>query len=149
MRITLPLFFALATFSLDAAEQSGVNSGSTTVATQGIGGLLYCRYRPPGKPTTIECDVAVDGGTSAGVTAAIHAARMGRKTVLLSFNRHVGRMTSGGLTATGIGDKNSIGGLAQEFYGRINRIADFRPSEAESLMLKMVDEAGVTPIESK
>ena len=51
----------------------------------------------------IECDVAVYGGTPAGVTAAIQAARAGKKAVLLSFNQHVGGMTSGGLTATDLG----------------------------------------------
>jgi hypothetical protein len=97
----------------------------------------------PRKPKLIECDVAVYGGTPAGVTAAIQAARMGKKAVLLSFNRHVGGMTSGGLTATDIGNKASVGGLALEFYDRIGRISNFRPSEAESLFLKMLDEAGV------
>ena len=68
---------------------------------------------------------------------------MGKKAVLLSFNRHVGGMTSGGLTATDIGNRASIGGLALEFYTRIGKISNFRPSEAESLFLKMLDEAGV------
>jgi hypothetical protein len=63
--------------------------------------------------------------------------------VLLSFNKHVGGLTSGGLTATDIGKRESIGGLAKEFYTRINRISNFRPAEAESLFLKMLDEAGV------
>ena len=103
----------------------------------------YYRRVEPGKPKLIDCDVAVYGGTPAGVTAAIQAARMGKKPVLLSFDQHVGGMTSGGLTATDIGNRASIGGLAQEFYARIGRISNFRPSEAESLFLKMLDEAGV------
>jgi len=105
--------------------------------------LYYYRHAEPGTPTSIECDVAVYGGTPAGVTAAIQAARMGRRGVLLSFNRHVGGMTSGGLTATDIGNKESVGGLALEFYTRIDRIWDFRPSQAETLFLKMLQEAGV------
>jgi hypothetical protein len=52
-------------------------------------------------------------------------------------------MTSGGLTATDIGNKESIGGLALEFYSRLGKKRNFRPSEAESLFLKMLDEAGV------
>ena len=105
--------------------------------------LCYCRRVDPGKPRLVECDVAVYGGTPAGVTAAIQAARMGHKAVLLSFNRHVGGMTSGGLTATDIGNRASIGGLALEFYTRIGRLRSFRPSEAESLFLRMLAEAGV------
>ncbi len=103
-------------------------------------------YEPaePGQAKLIECDVAVYGGTPAGVTAAIQAAREGKSAVLLSFNQHVGGMTSGGLTATDLGRKDSIGGLALEFYNRIGKARDYRPGEAEALFRKMLDEAGVT-----
>jgi len=105
--------------------------------------LHYYRQVEQGKPTQIECDVAVYGDTPAGITAAIQAARMGQKVVLLSFNQHVGGLTAGGLTSTDVGNKDSIGGMALEFYNRMGRISNFRPSEAESLFLKMLDEAGV------
>ena len=105
--------------------------------------LYYYRSAAPGKSKTDEFEVAVYGGTPAGVTAAIQVARMGHKAVLISFDRHVGGMTSGGLTATDVGNKESIGGLAQEFYRRINRLLNFRASEAEELFLKMLAEAGV------
>ncbi len=108
------------------------------------GGPRYYRPAERGAPARVECDVLVYGGTPAGVTAAIEAARMGRKVVFASFNRHVGGMTSGGLTATDTGDKTTIGGMAREFYDRIGQIRDFRPSEAESLFVEMLDEAGVT-----
>jgi hypothetical protein len=108
-----------------------------------VNGLHYYRHVEPGQPKLIECDVAIYGGTPAGVTAAIQAGRMGRRVVLLSFNRHVGGMTSGGLTATDIGKRESVGGLAIEFYTRIGRVSQFRPSQAESLFLKMLHEAGV------
>jgi len=104
----------------------------------------YYRKVESGKSKLIECDVAVYGGTPAGVTAAIQAARMGKKAILISFNRHVGGMTSGGLTATDIGKKETVGGLALEFYDRIGRIRMFSPSEAETLYLKMLDEEGVS-----
>lgn len=102
----------------------------------------YYRQVKLGEPKLIECDVAVYGGTPAGVMAAVQAARDGKKAILLSFNRHVGGMTSGGLTATDIGKKESVGGLALEFYNSVGQIYNFRPSEAESLFLKMLDEAG-------
>lgn len=105
---------------------------------------FYYRQVEPGKPKVIKCDVAVYGGTPAGVTAAIQAARMGKKAMLFSFNRHIGGMTSGGLTATDIGKKETVGGLALEFYNRIGRISMFSPSGAEKLYLKMLDEAEVT-----
>ena len=119
-------------------------SGRCDEAVDAGGPRYYCPLTPV-EAKQIECDVAVYGGTPAGVTAAIQAARMGKKVVLLSFNRHVGGMTSGGLTATDVGRKDSIGGLALEFYKRIDRIRDFRPSQAESLYRKMLTEAG-TPV---
>jgi hypothetical protein len=109
----------------------------------GVPTLRYYQHVEPGTPRRIECDVAVYGGTPAGVTAAIQAARMGKSAVLLSFNRHVGGLTSGGLTATDLGNSASIGGMALEYYTRIGKLRDLSPSEAESLFLKMLDEAGV------
>ena len=97
----------------------------------------------PSEPKTITCDVAVYGGTPAGVTAAIQAGRMGKKVILLSFNKHVGGLTSGGLTATDIGKAASIGGIAKEFYSRAGSMEGFSPSQAEQLFLTMLNEAGV------
>ena len=105
--------------------------------------LYYYRQAAPAEPKAIRCDVLVYGGTPAGVAAAIQAGRMGKRVLLLSFDQHVGGLTSGGLTATDTGKKDSIGGLAREFYDRIGRISHFSPSAAESLYLKMLKEAGV------
>ncbi|MEO2029072.1 MAG: FAD-dependent oxidoreductase [Fuerstiella sp.] len=122
---------------------SGVSYLAWVSEVTAADGPRYYEQVKPGQPKLIECDVAVYGGTPAGVTAAIQAAREGKKAVLLSFNRHVGGMTSGGLTATDLGRKDSIGGLALEFYNRIGKARDYRPSEAETLFRKMLDEAGV------
>jgi len=103
---------------------------------------FYFRPEAVRKPQTFECDVAIYGGTPAGVAAAIEAARLGRKVLLLSFDGYVGGMTSAGLTATDLGHKESIGGLALDFYGRIGKAVDFSPSAAEALYLKMMEEAG-------
>jgi hypothetical protein len=112
-------------------------------------------YRPveSRKPTTLESEVVVYGGTSAGSIAAIQAARMGRKTTLISFNQHVGGLTSGGLTSSDLGKKETIGGLALEFYKRIGAKSKFSSATAERLYRTMLDEAGVTvllgqPLES-
>jgi hypothetical protein len=111
-------------------------------------------FRPVarGEPTRLACDVAVYGGTPASVAAAIQAARMGKVTLLLSFDQHVGGLTSGGLTATDIGDEASVGGIARSTYERIG-IRGFSPSRAEAQFRAMLDEAGVTvlltrPLES-
>jgi len=64
-------------------------------------------------------DVVVYGGTSGGVTAAVQAAKMGKTVVLIEPGAHLGGLTSGGLGATDIGNKDAIGGLAREFYHRV------------------------------
>jgi hypothetical protein len=69
----------------------------------------------------IQSDVCVYGGTSAGVAAAVQAARLGQKAVVAEFGRHIGGLSSGGLGATDIGNKAAIGGIAREFYRRIAR----------------------------
>ncbi len=67
----------------------------------------------------IEADVCVYGGTSGGVVAAVQAARMGKRAVLIEPGRHLGGMTSGGLSAVDIGDPRSIGGLTREYFTRL------------------------------
>lgn len=69
--------------------------------------------------TDIEADIVVYGGTSGGVAAAIQAARMGKRVVLVEPGRHLGGMTSGGLSAVDIGDPRSVGGIAREYFTRL------------------------------
>ena len=76
-------------------------------------GLYYFRNVEAGAPKSLTCDVAIYGGTPAG------------------------------LSNTDIGKKESIGGLAKEFYTRAGRITGFRSSKAETPLLDMLDEAGV------
>ena len=66
-------------------------------------------------------DVVIYGGTSGGIAAAVQAARMHHSVVLVEPTQHLGGLTSGGLGATDIGNKNAIGGIAREFYQRIYR----------------------------
>ncbi|MDF1862415.1 MAG: FAD-dependent oxidoreductase [Verrucomicrobiales bacterium] len=67
----------------------------------------------------LEADVVVYGGTSGGVSAAVQAARMGKQVLLVEPGRHLGGMTSGGLSAVDIGDPRSIGGFAREYFTRL------------------------------
>lgn len=81
-----------------------------------IVGLSSCD-RLPGDPA--EVDVVVYGGTSAAVIAAVQVARMGKSVVIISPDKHLGGMTSGGLGYTDVGNKEVVGGLARDFYHRI------------------------------
>ena len=64
-------------------------------------------------------DIVVYGGTSSGIVAAIQAKSMGKSVVLIEPSNHLGGLTTGGLGATDIGNKQVIGGLARDFYHRI------------------------------
>src|SRR5687767_15612101 len=66
-----------------------------------------------------EYDVVVYGGTSAAVIAAVQAKRMGKSVVIVSPDKHLGGLSSGGLGFTDTGNKAVIGGLSRDFYHRI------------------------------
>lgn len=66
-------------------------------------------------------DVVVYGATSAGVIAAIQAARRKHSVVLIEPSQHLGGMTTSGLGMTDHGRTANIGGLSREFYQRIRR----------------------------
>jgi hypothetical protein len=67
----------------------------------------------------IESDLCVYGGTSGGVAAAVQGARMGKSVVIAEPGRHLGGMTSGGLSAVDIGDPRSVGGIAREYFTKL------------------------------
>jgi hypothetical protein len=112
-------------------------------------------------------DICVYGGTSGGVVAAVQAARMQKSVILVEPGKHVGGMTSGGLSAVDIGDPRSVGGIAREYFTRL--VANYgltlawdkpfarkkgsgpatggaysiEPHVAEETFLAMLNEAGV------
>ncbi|MFB0907863.1 MAG: hypothetical protein ACI9V1_001542 [Spirosomataceae bacterium] len=64
-------------------------------------------------------DIIIYGGTSAAVTAAVEAKKSGKTVIVVSPDKHLGGLSSGGLGYTDTGDKTVIGGLSKEFYQRI------------------------------
>lgn len=72
------------------------------------------------KPTnSFEADLIVYGGTSAAVIAAVEAIQSGKSVIVVSPDRHLGGLSSGGLGFTDTGNKETIGGLSREFYHRV------------------------------
>ncbi len=69
----------------------------------------------------ISADVVIYGGTSAGITAAIQTAKLGKSVVLIEPTNRLGGLTTGGLGQTDIGNKQVIGGISREFYRNIKR----------------------------
>ncbi|XHR28701.1 MAG: FAD-dependent oxidoreductase [Chthoniobacteraceae bacterium] len=101
----------------------------------------------------VETDVCVYGGAAGGVTAAVAAARQGKKVALLVFNRHLGGMSSSGLGWTDVGHLGDayIQGLAREFYTRVGAKYGaskakwtFEPHVAEAVFNDMAQQAGVS-----
>ncbi len=86
------------------------------IATILLAPLLALKAQPL---RIIEADFCVYGGTSGGVAAAVQAARMGKTVVIAEPGKHLGGMTSGGLSAVDIGDPRSVGGIAREYFTRL------------------------------
>jgi len=118
-------------------------------------GLKYYYPVPPADPPqTCKVDVCVYGGTPGGVAAAVQARRMGKTAVLAVFGRHVGGLTSAGLTAVDFGKAESLGGMAVDFLKTAGRgpgthaepgarWSSFSPSQAEDKFREFLSEAQV------
>ncbi len=84
-------------------------------------GLLALIHTLTAQPITASetFDVAVIGGTPAGITAAIAAARQGHSVALTEYHAHLGGMTSSGLGKSDVETRAAIGGLFKEFVDRV------------------------------
>jgi hypothetical protein len=70
-------------------------------------------------PNSFEADIIIYGGTSAAITAAVQAKKMGKSVIVVSPDIHLGGLSAGGLGFTDTGDKSVIGGLSRDFYHRV------------------------------
>ena len=100
----------------------------------------YYPVPPVANPQTIKTDICVYGDTPAGITAAIQATRMGKTASLVVFGKHLGGMTSSGLSKTD-GGKHAAG-ISSEFYAVVGK-ANFTPAAAEKQFATMLEQAGV------
>ena len=88
--------------------------------------LVGCLWLVAGRPveagfhaSRASRDLVIYGGSAAAVIAAVQAKRMGRSVIIVSPDRHLGGLSSGGLGWTDTGNKAVIGGLARDFYHRV------------------------------
>jgi len=139
MRFLIPT--AVATFSAAMFCCTALNAVEPTTPNPGL--HHYYKLPPAAAPITTVVDVCVYGGTPGGIGAAIQARRMGKTSALAVFRRHVGGLTSSGLTAVDLGKKESIGGMAVEFLNRMGKWSGFRSADAEQTFRAMLDEAQV------
>lgn len=68
---------------------------------------------------TFRADVIIYGGNSSAIIAAVQVKKMGKSVIVVSPDKHLGGLSSGGLGFTDTGNKEVIGGLSREFYQRI------------------------------
>ncbi len=79
--------------------------------------VLSCRGGS--EPRAESADVIIYGGTSAAIVAAVQVKESGKSVIVVSPDKHLGGLSSGGLGFTDTGDKSVIGGLARDFYHRV------------------------------
>ena len=105
----------------------------------------HAHPKAPPHPSVVESDICIYGATSGGITAAVQAARMGKRVVLVEFGRFIGGMSTSGLGATDTGKKYAIRGLAQQFYKDIGahysetKEWNFEPHVAHSVFKRWLE----------
>jgi hypothetical protein len=87
-------------------------------------------------PMHAECDVLVVGGGPAGIAAAVAAARLGARTLLLERYNHLGGLATGGLVIwidrmTDWSGRMVIRGFAEEYLDRLPKGAVAGPPAAD------------------
>lgn len=82
-------------------------------------GILALQRLAGAATSVTDSDICIYGGTGAAVTAAVQAKKMGRSVIVVSPDKHLGGLSSGGLGFTDTGNKAVIGGLSREFYHRV------------------------------
>lgn len=83
--------------------------------------LLFTFQQLKAQQPVQQVDVLIYGGTPAAITAALEVKRAGKSVMVLSPDRHLGGLSSGGLGFTDTGNKSVIGGLAKKFYQDVYR----------------------------
>jgi monoamine oxidase len=68
-----------------------------------------------------QTDIVIYGATSAGISAAVQSARMGKSVVIVEPGNRIGGLTTGGLGRTDIGNRQAIGGISLEFYKAVHK----------------------------
>lgn len=106
-------------------------------------------YQEPAReiPVVQEADVLVAGGGPAGIGAALAAARMGMKTILIEQTGDVGGVATTGMMSHWTG--NTAGGIYEEILQKSAPDTDcwrqtINPERLKTVLLTMLEEAGVS-----
>jgi hypothetical protein len=102
-------------------------------------GLRY--YYPVPKteaPKTYDFDIVIYGASPAAVSAACQAKKMGKTVGIFVFRRHIGGMSSSGLSDVDYGKKTAIGGMAKTVFLDFFKKQVQSPAAVETLFLQML-----------
>jgi len=100
-------------------------------------------------------DLVIYGGTPAGISAGIVAAREGASVTIIEPTRWIGGMVTGGLCRTDVGKEKTIGGFPREFFARAAAVKSdtpmwyAEPSVNHATFETMLKEAGVKVIKGQ
>jgi len=90
-------------------------------------------------------EVCIYGGSSACITAAYSAAKLGSQVTIICPDATLGGMTTGGLGQTDIGNKQAVIGLARQFYRKLGAHYGkleqwlFEPHVAEEILMQYLE----------
>jgi hypothetical protein len=121
-----------------------VLGGEPAAPTTPSPGLRY--YYPVPRatdPKTHDFDVVIYGASPAAVSAACQAKKMGKSAGVFVFRRHVGGMSSSGLSDVDFGKKEAIGGIARQVYLEFWKNRTQSPAEAERMFLTLLAERDI------
>jgi hypothetical protein len=90
--------------------------------------------------------VVIVGATPAGVMTAVAAARAGSSSIcLIDESDHIGGIVSGGLTNADIGQVKAVGGLYNEFLGRVRQFYSTKYGDNSEQVKDCLDGRNVEP----
>ena len=89
---------------------------STRLFPEGPEGFDALRLAAGEVISSASYDLVIYGSTPAALSAAVQAKRMGKSVIVVSPEKRIGGMTTGGLGRTDVGDMSVFGGVAEEFY---------------------------------
>ena len=129
---------------MTAAFAAGLDAKELPKASTPNPGLRY--YYPLPKqasPKTYEFDIVIYGASPAAVSAACQAKKMGKTVGIFVFRRHIGGMSSSGLSDVDYGKKTAIGGMAKAVFLDFFKKQVQSPAEVETLFLKMLTDLDI------
>lgn len=133
----------LATIAITATASVGFSKELPKPTTPNPGLRYYYPVPKVAAPQEYKFDVVIYGASPAAVSAACQAKKMGKSVGVFVFRRHVGGMSSSGLSDVDFGKKYAIGGMAKKVFLEFWKNRAQSPAEVEQLFLTMLSDLDI------